>query len=70
MFSAFSLQPYGAPYKPPTPGGFSLNSVTSFNADELGVRNDERLRRLQSTQKDGGKSDPDEILKRFMQERQ
>ena len=46
------LQPFGS-YKPPTPGGFSLNSVTSFNVDNVALKNEERLRRLEAIRKDG-----------------
>ncbi|XP_078361952.1 centrosome and spindle pole-associated protein 1-like isoform X2 [Oculina patagonica] len=63
-------------YKPPTPGGFSLNSVTSFNVDEVANRNEERLRRLELIQRGGGQGgrgslqgDPDQVLQRFMDER-
>ncbi|XP_048582312.1 centrosome and spindle pole-associated protein 1 isoform X3 [Nematostella vectensis] len=58
--------PYNA-YKPPTPGGFSLNSVTSFNVDEVATKNDERLRRLDSIRRaDAG--DPEQVLQQFMNE--
>ncbi|XP_015755806.1 PREDICTED: centrosome and spindle pole associated protein 1-like [Acropora digitifera] len=63
-------------HKPPTPGGFSLNSVTSFNVDEVATRNEERLQRLEMIQRvsdrDGRGSlsgDPDKVLQRFMEQR-
>jgi len=63
-------------YKPPTPGGFSLNSVTSFNVDEVAARNEERLKRLEMIQQGTGQGgrgslprDPDQVLQRFMDER-
>ena len=70
------LKPSDA-YKPPTPGGFSLNSVTSFNVDDVANRNEERLRRLEMIQRgaagQGGRTslagDPDQVLQRFMVER-
>ena len=72
----FYFQPHDT-YKPPTPGGFSLNSVTSFNVDEVANRNEERLRRLELIQRGGGggggqgslgslQGDPDQVLQRFM----
>ncbi|KXJ11684.1 Centrosome and spindle pole-associated protein 1, partial [Exaiptasia diaphana] len=64
-------KPYDT-YKPPTPGGFSLNSVTSFNVDEVATKNEERLKRLQAIQRaggGGGGSNPDDVLKQFMSER-
>ena len=71
----FYFQPHDT-YKPPTPGGFSLNSVTSFNVDEVANRNEERLRRLELIQRGGGhggrgslQGDPDQVLQRFMDER-
>ena len=71
----FFFQPHDT-YKPPTPGGFSLNSVTSFNVDEVANRNEERLRRLELIQRGGGQGgrgslqgDPDQVLQRFMDER-
>ena len=64
-------------YKPPTPGGFSLNSVTSFNVDEVATKNEERLRRLEMIQQRGAgqgsrgslSGDPDQVLQRFIDER-
>ncbi|XP_068748088.1 centrosome and spindle pole-associated protein 1-like isoform X1 [Montipora capricornis] len=63
-------------YKPPTPGGFSLNSVTSFNVDEVATRNEERLKRLEMIQRGAGQGgrvslsgDPDRVLQKFMEER-
>lgn len=58
-------------YKPPTPGGFSLNSVTSFNVDEVANKNEERLKRLELIQQGRGsknslQGDPDQVLQRFM----
>ncbi|CAB4021390.1 centrosome and spindle pole associated 1-like [Paramuricea clavata] len=57
-------------YKPPTPGGFSLNSVTSFNVDELAQKNEERLRRLEAMKqaRAESKGDPNEVLKKFIQQ--
>ena len=75
LFYYFFFQPHDT-YKPPTPGGFSLNSVTSFNVDEVANRNEERLRRLELIQRGGGQGgrgslqgDPDQVLQRFMDER-
>ncbi|KAJ7326525.1 Centrosome and spindle [Desmophyllum pertusum] len=63
-------------YKPPTPGGYSLNSVTSFNVDDVANRNEERLKRLELIQRGGGQGgrgslqgDPDQVLQQFMNER-
>ena len=75
--SFFSIFKPSDAYKPPTPGGFSLNSVTSFNVDDVANRNEERLRRLEMIQRgaagQGGRSsltgDPDQVLQRFMEER-
>lgn len=58
-------------YKPPTPGGFSLNSVTSFNVDEVANKNEERLKKLELIQQGHGsrnslQGDPDQVLQRFM----
>lgn len=78
FFIFFYFQPHDT-YKPPTPGGFSLNSVTSFNVDEVANRNEERLRRLELIQRGGGgggqgslgslQGDPDQVLQRFIDER-
>ena len=66
----FIFQPHDT-YKPPTPGGFSLNSVTSFNVDEVANKNEERLKRLELIQQGRGsrnslQGDPDQVLQRFM----
>ncbi|XP_028402645.1 centrosome and spindle pole-associated protein 1-like isoform X2 [Dendronephthya gigantea] len=57
-------------YKPPTPGGSSLNSVTSFNVDEIAQKNEERLRRLEAMKQSRAESkgDPNEVLKRFIKQ--
>ena len=69
----FIFQPHDT-YKPPTPGGFSLNSVTSFNVDEVANKNEERLKRLELIQQGRGsknslQGDPDQVLQRFMDDR-
>lgn len=53
-----------------------MNSVTSFNVDEVANRNEERLRRLELIQRGGGQGgrgslqgDPDQVLQRFIDER-
>ncbi|XP_046856934.1 centrosome and spindle pole-associated protein 1-like isoform X3 [Xenia sp. Carnegie-2017] len=57
-------------FKSVTPDGSSLSSATSFNVDELAQKNEERLRRLEAMKRARAESkgDPNEVLKRFIEE--